>query len=250
MRSVIVAALASGCGTSILLSYPTHEPFLRANSEYTVSTRPLEDRTQTTVARIQTGPLRVACETTTPASKSEVTYLDSFGGLGRVWCGFMALSEGAIAAGLAFGGSDTSSRISGAIVGADAVGALAYAIFAHSSTSLRTEIGKSMPETSHSCGDGLVVRAGDQMWPVKPDGSLDGDGSAFAAAAVGGQSISIASAGLQVAWSPDAHDRCALVAQFGLADPSGSCAQPTEVAPAPRIVVPIEIQIRLPHPPR
>ncbi|MGE5187114.1 MAG: hypothetical protein ACM31C_33925, partial [Acidobacteriota bacterium] len=86
------AALSPACGTSILLSYPTHMPFLRAHSEIVMSTRPLEDPVRTVKARVETAPLRVACETTTVVPRVESTWLDTYDGVGRMWCGFMAVS--------------------------------------------------------------------------------------------------------------------------------------------------------------
>jgi hypothetical protein len=246
MRLLAVAAmLAQGCGTSIVLSYPLNVPFLRAHDDVIIAKRPVADQERTTIARIETGPLRVTCQTTTTTPLVEATLLDSFGGLGRVWCGFMAVSEGAIAAGLATTSNGNGGIIAGAIIGADALGALIYAIVASSSASTHTEVGPGMPETSATCGDQLAVHADGQTWTIKRDGSFDGDVKALASAAVAGETLSIASGGLEVPWAADARDRCALVAQFAIDDPSGTCAQPAEVVTAPPRA-PLEIRIRLP----
>jgi hypothetical protein len=243
------AALASGCGTSILLSYPTHLPFFRAHNEIVTSTRVLEDPVRTTVARIETGPLRVACETTTEFPKVEATISDTYDGVGRFVCGSMAFGEGMIATAIALSDKDrTQAIVAASLVGADAIGALVYAIAARSSAVLRTEVGPGLPDVSQTCAAGLVVRAGAQRWAVKPDGSLDGDARAFASAAVANQPIAIASGGVEVPWSPGARDRCALVGQFGVDDPSGTCAQPTALVPEPvPVVTPLEIRIRIPR---
>jgi hypothetical protein len=246
---VAAALLAHGCGTSILLSYPTNVPFLRGHSDAVIAKRPLEDSTQTTTARIETGPLRVSCQTTTLTPKIEATMLDSFDGIGRVWCGFMAVSEGAIAAGIALDGKTDGAIIAGSIIGADALGALIYAIVAHTYAGTHTEVGPGSPETSQSCGDDLAVHADDQSWPIKRDGSIDGDVKALASAAVAGHAIAIAGGGLEAAWAPDARDRCALVAQFAIDDPSGSCTRAAEVTVAPvtepPAPPPFELKIRL-----
>jgi hypothetical protein len=249
MRLLAVATvLAQGCGTSIALSYPLNVPFLRAHDDVIIAKRPVSDQQQTTVARIETGPLRVTCQTTTTTPVVEATLLDSFGGLGRVWCGFMAVSEGALAAGIATNTSGNGGLIAGAIIGADALGALVYAIVASSSASTHTEVGAALPETSSACGDQLAIHVAGESWAVKRDGSIDGDVKALASAAVAGEPISIASGGLEVPWSADARDRCALVGQFGLDDQSGACTRPTEVVAAPALQAhePLQIRITLP----
>ncbi len=247
MRLVAAVILAQGCGTSILVSYPADVPFLRAHSEIATSNLPLEDPVQTTVARIETRPLRVACETTTTVAKVQTTWADTYG-VGRLWCGFMAISEGALAAGIATNDHGSGGTIASAIIGADALGALVYAIVASSSARTYKTVGPGQTAVSQACPDGLVVRSGDATWAVNTDGSLAGDVKALAQAAVAGSAIAIVGDGSEVAWSPEGSDRCALVAEHGLEDPSDSCAKPSEVtaaAAAPRVVVPLQIRIRL-----
>jgi hypothetical protein len=245
LLAMTAAILAQGCGTSIALSYPINVPFLRAHNDVVIAKRPVSDQEQTTVARIETGPLRVTCQTTTSTPLVEATYLDSFDGIGRVFCGFMAISEGALAAGILANGRSTGTIVGSSIVGADALGALLYAIFAKTAASTHTEVGPGLPETSATCGDQLAVHVADQSWPVARDGSIGGDVKALASAAVTGQTLAIASGGIEVPWSADAHERCALVGQFALDDPSGTCAQPAEVVATPPRA-PLQIRIILP----
>ncbi len=256
MRMVLAhAALATGCGTSILLSYPTHMPFLRAHSDVIIATRALEDPVQTTRARIATDPLRVACETTTVIPRIEATWVDSQDQIGRLWMGFMAVAEGAASFGLALDSTNPMRQDAGwetgaaVYLGADALVALGFAIFSRSSTETHKTVGPGTPEVSQTCPDGLVVRAAGQTWTVAHDGALVGDTRALAQVALAGGALSIAGGGLEVAWRPDARDRCALVTELALDDPScraeQSAATPRAAEPTAPAVAPLEIRIRL-----
>jgi len=255
-RSLAAVLLAHGCGTSILVSYPTNVSFLRGHSEVITSTRALEDPVQTTRAQLETGPLRVACETTTVVTRVEATWSDTYNGVGRMWCGFMAVGEGAASFAFALDSTNpmrTNTQwevAAAAYLGADAAGALLYAILAKPSAKSWKTVGPGT-EVSQSCPDGIVVRAADQTWPVGRDGSLGGDVHALASAVVAGQAISIAGDGLAVPWTADAHDRCALAAQFSIDDPSGTCVtvRAAPATPNARVAAPLEIRIRL-HVPR
>jgi hypothetical protein len=258
MRCLLATAvLAGGCGTSILLSYPTHMPFLRAHSDVVVSTRALEDPVQTTRARIATDPLHVACETTTVVPKIEATWMDSQDQIGRWWMGFMAISEGGLS--LAFAVDSTNpmrtnpgwEQGTAVYLGVDALVALGFAIFSKPSTRTYKTVGPGMPETAQTCPDGLVVRGAGQAVTVAHDGSLVGDEHALAQAALAGGALSIAGGGVEVAWTPDARERCALVSELALDDPSCRADQPAAAPRAPElhVVPPLEFRIRVHLPP-
>jgi hypothetical protein len=246
LAAVAAAAVVPACGTAIALSYPLNVPFLRAHTDAVVGTRPLEAPEQTTVAQIETGPLRVTCRTTTVARIVETTSIDGFDGVGRVWCGFMAISEGAFAAAIA-ANMHTGGIVAGSIIGADALGALLYAILASPVLNEHTRTGPGVPETAQTCGDALVVRVRELTWPIARDGSIGGDVKALAAAIAGGDPIAVAGNGLEAAWIADAGERCSVDAQFGLDDPAGTCtpaAAPVATIATPH--APLEIKIRIP----
>jgi hypothetical protein len=258
MRWILAAALvlAGGCGTSIVLSYPTNMPFLRAHSDVVVSTRPLEDPVRTTRARIATAPLRVTCETTTVVPSVESTWMDSEDQIGRLWMGFMAVGEGTMSFALALDSRNPMRTNPGfekgaaIYVGVDAAIALAYAIFSKPSTRTYKTIGPGAPETAEACPDGLVVRGAGHTLTVAPDGTLVGDTHALALAALSG-ALTIAGGGAEVAWTPDAHDRCAISSELALDDPacraapSADPATPATTTPEVRIVLPLEFQIHI-----
>jgi hypothetical protein len=247
-----VVLLAEGCGTSILLSYPTNVPFLRAHSDVVVGTRALEDPVQTTRARIATDPLRVTCETTTVVPSVESTWMDSEDQIGRVWMGFMAVSEGATSFAFALDSTNPMRTNPGfekgtaIFLGIDAAVALAYAIFSTPSTRTYKTVGPGLPETAQTCPDGLVVRGGEQTLAVAHDGSVGDDNHALARAALAG-TLTIAGGGLEVAWAPDAHDRCELAAELSLDDPACRRAEATVAPHAPDVpvVLPLEFRIRV-----
>jgi hypothetical protein len=254
MRLWLAAAvLAQGCGTSILLSYPTHTPFLRAHSDVVVSTRALEDPVRTTRARIATDPLRVTCETTTVVPSVEATWMDSQDDIGRLWLGFMAVSEGATSFALALDSTNPMRTNPGwekgtaIYFGVDAAVALGFAIFSKPSTRTYKTVGPGLPETAQTCPDGLVVRGAGQTLTVARDGTLVGDEHALARGVLAGGALTIAGGGVEMAWTPDARDRCALVSELALDDPSCRAAEPTAGPSVPdvRVVLPLEFRIRV-----
>jgi hypothetical protein len=256
-RMFVTALLAQGCGTSILLSYPTHLPFLRAHSDVVVSTRALEDPVQTTRARIATDPLRVVCETTTVVPSVEATWMDSQDDIGRLWLGFMAVSEGAMSFAFALDSTNPMRTDPGwekgtaIYLGVDAAIALGFAIFSKPSTRTYKTVGSGLPETAQTCPDCLVLRGGEQTVTVAHDGALVGDSHALAQIALAGGALTIAGGGAEVAWTPDARDHCALVSELALDDPSCRAADPA-VAPTTtpqrtevRVVLPLEFRVRV-----
>lgn len=243
---------AGGCGTSILLSYPTNLPFLRAHSDVIVGTRALEDPVQTTRARIATDPLRVTCETTTVVPSVEATWMDSEDDVGRLWMGFMAVSEGGMSFAFALDSTNPMRTNPGwekgtaIFLGVDAAIALGYAIFSKPSARTYKTVGPGVPETAPTCPDGLVVRGGGQTLTVAHDGALVGDNHALAEAALAG-ALTIAGGGLEVTWTPDPHDRCRLAAELAIDDPACRAAEAAAVPRAPdvRVVLPLELRIRV-----
>ena len=248
---LVTAVLLGGCGTSILLSYPTNMPFLRAHSDVVVGTRALEDPVQTTRARIATDPLRVTCETTTVVPSVEATWMDSEDDVGRLWMGFMAVSEAGMSFAFALDSTNPMRTNPGwekgtaIFLGVDAAIALGYAIFSKPSSHTYKTVGPGRPETAQTCPDGLVVRGGGQAFAVAHDGSLGND-HALAEAALAG-SLTIAGGGVEVAWTADAHDRCRIEAELAVDDPACRApdAAPIPRAPDVRIVLPLEFRIRV-----
>ena len=257
--AVAVVAMASGCGTSILLSYPLDEPFLRAHSDVEISRRPLEDPVLVAKARIDTSPLRIECDSTTLVARVEATRRESFDGPARMLTGFIALAEGTFAVAIASQGDSTAAQATAAALGADALVVLAYTIFSKSEYRVWTTVQPGLPERSHECPDGLAVHAAGQTWPVGRDGRFDGDVRALAQLAASGEQLSLAVGASEKAWKANEHDRCAIVAEYMLDDPNGTChpavlatATPTPAAApaAPEAVgAGLEVQIRIHLPP-
>ncbi|MBX3252312.1 MAG: hypothetical protein KF901_34380 [Myxococcales bacterium] len=209
---VMLALSTTGCGASIGASYPLEIPFLRAHNETVMASVPVTPPRTAARYTMASGPLRVVCETETTGTGYVRTKQATFDGAQRLYVGFMALVETALAVQFfwrpAIEHGDVGPWIGAATLQADALFAGGYAIFAPSRSTTSQDYAQDLPQRSGNCPPGVVVTTGGRALPVDPWGRLP-SGSAAAGWVVDfGASISLG--GRVATWNPTPADRCAL----------------------------------------
>lgn len=215
---LLTCALAStGCGVTILGSYPLDMPFLRAHNETITSQRALSPPQTSARYTLASGPMRVVCQTETAVPEVEIARAETFDGTQRMLVGFVALAESATAFLLpgrdAIRTGDAGSWVVFGVVQADALFALGYAALAPSRTKGTTEVVQGVTTRDATCPPGLVVVTGNQSFPVDPAGRIpNGALAAGRAVEVG---AAIAAGGRFATWRPAPPERCELARESG-----------------------------------
>jgi len=225
--AVMALGLASsGCGTTILFSYAIDQPFLRANSDHN-SARPLTPPVRHSVLTLDSGPLRVVCNTVEDATQMEFTRTVSFDWGGRAVVLLAALGEAGIATALALDAKNRPTNwIPFGLVAADATGALLYAILERDKYVKKRWIGYGGPQKSQTCPPGIVLSGSGQSVPIDPSGRPEGDvGWMINAVLQMNATLSISFEGKAATWSPYGNDRCDLAKEINHPQTALYCQQ-------------------------
>lgn len=224
LAAIVVSVGMNGCGTSILVSYPTDTPFLRAHSDV-MSSEPIGPLMARSRLTLDSGPLRVSCRTEEYTQWARITRTETFDGQGRVVVLFMAVSELAMAAMFAGYSKDkTAGWITAAIAGADGTGALIYGIAESDQYTTSQRIGPGVPRTSDLCPPGTTISGGGRSVPVDQSGKPQGDvGGMISIVLQTGGTISVSAGGRVGTWNPDAMSRCELAREINHPQTSYFC---------------------------
>jgi hypothetical protein len=237
-----LALSTTGCGASIGASYPLEVPFLRAHNETVVASVPIAPPQTAARYTMASGPLRVVCETETIGARYVQTKEATFDGVQRVFVGFMAVAETAIAAQFlwrpAIEDGNAGYWVGAGVLQTDALFALGYAILAPSRSTTSQDYAQAPPQRSGNCPPGVVVTTAGRSLPVDPWGRLPA-GSA-AAGWVVDFGAAIALGGRFAPWSPTPADRCALAQESRHPNAASICgtAPPGRLPPPPPPIVP------------
>lgn len=218
---LILAIATNGCGVSILGSYAADTPFLRAHNELAERERVVGPPQTDARYTLASAPLRVVCQTQTssPTQQEDVAYFD---GAQRAFVGFMAVSEVVMGAFMLREAVDTGGAgfwVGGGALQADALGALAFAIFAPTKSTTSIRRGRTLPQRHGTCPAGLSVVTAGRALPVDPGGRIPGGVGAL----IVDFGASVTFGGRTAAWFPSPQDKCALARESRHPNASAIC---------------------------